>query len=88
MATKWDLLQDDLVAALDAVHRAQREIEYLENTPCLDSEGQPIKCVVCGTAFQTEADFAKHFVVPDSQYRNLGTCPHAGEDRTLWVLDK
>jgi hypothetical protein len=41
----------------------------LEETPC------NLKCAGCEINLQTEADFAKHFVVLDSRYLNLGECP-------------
>lgn len=31
-------------------------------------------CSQCGEMLETEADFAKHYTVPDVQYFNLGTC--------------
>jgi hypothetical protein len=34
----------------------------------------------CGASFETEADFAKHFIVPDERLLNLGWCPV--QDRT------
>jgi hypothetical protein len=88
MVTKWDLLQAELAAAQDKVREVRAVVDYLENTPCTNLEGEPVRCTVCETAFQTEADFAKHFIVDDPQHPNLGNCPRAGEDRTLWVLDK
>lgn len=32
-------------------------------------------CTSCGLVLETEADFARHFIVPDLRYFNLGTCP-------------
>lgn len=32
-------------------------------------------CSYCGIILMTEADFAKHFVLPDARYLNLGYCP-------------
>lgn len=32
-------------------------------------------CPACGELLGTEEDFAKHYVVPDVQYYNLGYCP-------------
>lgn len=31
-------------------------------------------CSGCGEHLETEADFAKHFVVSDWRYRNIGAC--------------
>lgn len=35
----------------------------------------PGKCE-CGHPLPTEAEFAKHFVVPDLRFLNLGNCPN------------
>lgn len=32
-------------------------------------------CSACGQVLATEGDFARHFIVPDARYRNLGWCP-------------
>ena len=32
-------------------------------------------CTGCGEMLATEADFAKHFFVPDPIYKNNGWCP-------------
>jgi hypothetical protein len=32
-------------------------------------------CSQCGEKLATEADFAKHFIIPDLRYFNLGYCP-------------
>jgi len=45
------------------------ERRALENTPF---EGE---CYYCQTPLKTEAEFAQHFIVPNTQYRNLGWCP-------------
>lgn len=33
-------------------------------------------CSGCGVMLATEADFAKHFIIKDSLYLNLGECPN------------
>lgn len=68
--TKWDVLvsrRDELAAQLEA---ANRELRGLEITRC------GLTCSGCGTYLETEADFAKHFVIPDIRYLNLGNCPN------------
>ncbi|MFF8629710.1 hypothetical protein [Streptomyces werraensis] len=45
------------------------ERAYLERTPFKHT------CSGCGEMLSTEADFAKHFFVPDSKYPNSGWCP-------------
>jgi len=37
--------------------------------------GEPMKFVRCREVLRTEGDFARHFVVPDERYLNLGNCP-------------
>ena len=66
--TKWDVLvsrRDELQRQLD---EANSYLQGLENTSC------NLSCR-CGAYFATEADFAKHFIVPDTRYLNLGWCP-------------
>ena len=39
-----------------------------------------MKCSGCGEKIVTEADFAKHFIIPDVRYFNLGNCPNKEKD--------
>lgn len=67
-STKWSILvtrRDELQRQLDA---ANAYLEGMEKTPC------NLTCV-CGTYLATEADFAKHYTIPDERYLNLGDCP-------------
>jgi hypothetical protein len=43
-------------------------------------------CSGCETPLATEGDFARHFIVPDSRYLNVGYCPEKGPIREdgLW----
>jgi hypothetical protein len=43
-------------------------------------ERTPLKvpCSGCGLLLATEADFARHFILYDRTYRNLGYCPVKG----------
>jgi hypothetical protein len=59
---KWDFL-------------TEWEMEELADTPFLNSEREPGSCSCCGTPLPTEADFAKHFVLNDLRFLNLGECP-------------
>jgi hypothetical protein len=45
------------------------QMQALANTPW----GPP--CIICGQPLPTEADFAKHFVLTDIRFLNLGNCP-------------
>lgn len=64
MVTKWDLITD-----------ADRDA--LDRTPFTDSAGNPGACAGCGEALPTEGAFARHFVLTDRRYLNLGWCPDA-----------
>lgn len=56
--TKWDLLSEE-------------EKESYKNTPF----GNGIRaCSRCQTPLPTEADFAKHYIIDDLRYINLGHC--------------
>ena len=77
MQTKMSILQKQLGDLHDAAVEAQRayadavaHIEGLEATFC------GLRCSGCDTLLKTEADFARHFEIPDSRYLNLGECPN------------
>jgi hypothetical protein len=77
MRTKWDVLvgrRDLLVVALEA---ANGQLEWMERT----TFGRP--CAGCGTILATEADFAKHFLIPDERFLNTGTCPRKDRETDL-----
>jgi hypothetical protein len=78
---------DENVLSLEKRFAIQRELGY-HNTTKWDliteayhgklvetSFGHP--CSGCGEMLHTEADFARHFIVPDVRYVNLGFCPKA-----------
>lgn len=69
MRTKADVLLEREREMREALTSAQREIEGLQNTEF----GRA--CSGCGEILETEWDFAKHFVIPDERYLNLGDCP-------------
>jgi len=48
-------------------------------------DDDPTPCNACGIPLATEADFARHFVVADPRYLNLGDCPIAVAARALAV---
>jgi hypothetical protein len=83
MRTKWDILQERKRAAEATAVLLQKEIEGLGSTPCVltgpDGAKEYISCSRCGTEFETEADFAKHYLIPDERYLNLGECPNKEE---------
>ena len=55
------------------------ELEALDRTRC------ELTCDHCGTFLPTEGDFARHFVIPDARYLNLGNCPHNEDSPDLTV---
>lgn len=59
--TKWELIDEE-------------EQEWMLRTSfTANGTGQ---CSECREELATEADFAKHFTVPDVQFLNLGYCPN------------
>lgn len=56
------------------------ERESLERTPC------NLVCGVCGAEHKTEADFAKHYIVPNPQHKNLGYCPQNPKGSLGWWI--
>jgi hypothetical protein len=73
--TKWTWLQKRLAGAQAQVDALAGQIQGLENTE-LNSDGSSTTCLTCGVNMHTEADFAKHYIVPDPRYLNIGYCPH------------
>lgn len=73
MRTKWEILQARAEEMRVNLENAEKYLKGLERTPC------GLKCAGCQTVLKTEADFAKHFVIPDERYLNLGDCPVARE---------
>lgn len=69
--TKWDFM-------------SPAQMQSLANTPFVQSDWDPEtgetsyrpgRCSGCGHPLPNEAEFAKHFVVDDIRYLNLGHCP-------------
>lgn len=58
--TKWDLISNKERVALTEQY--------------LNADRKPVPCSGCGENLFTEADFAKHFEVPDPRYKNVGHC--------------
>ncbi len=54
------------------------QLTLLDRTDC------GLRCSACDLLLETEGDFARHFVIPDARYLNLGQCPTAPRfDRTI-----
>ena len=69
MATKWDVLTARLAEAEAKASQLRRELAGLDATDC------GLRCSGCGEVLATEGDFARHFVVADVRFLNLGECP-------------
>ncbi len=81
----WKRQQVHPVTKWDLISDRQRD--FFEQTLL----GRVIDCKSCGHSLATEADFAKHFVVTNIDYTNLGTCwtrvcPEYAGTRPEWVL--
>jgi hypothetical protein len=68
--TKWEILQQRREEAWQKVVSLDNEIAGLLKQSC------GLVCGKCGAYHETEADFAKHYVIPDTRYLNLGWCPN------------
>lgn len=49
----------------------------------LDKQAFGGTCSGCGTRLETEGDFARHFLIRDATYLNLGECPHTPKGEAL-----
>lgn len=49
-------------------------VNLLRDVITMSEPETALKCVICGTTLDTEADFAIHFYVPNKNYKNLGYC--------------
>lgn len=49
----------------------------------LDATPWGLTCSGCDTLLVTEGDFARHFVLPDATFLNLGECPNTERGRGL-----
>lgn len=68
--TKWEILTAQLETARAEVERLESYMRGLENTP------DTVKCTGCDEQFTVNADFARHFLIPNEQYLNTGYCPN------------
>lgn len=74
--TKWSYMvkrHEDLEMQ---IHDLQVKLEAsARNMAYLNKTALNVPCSYCGTILATEGDFARHFVIRDTQYLNLGHCP-------------
>jgi hypothetical protein len=78
MRTKWEILTARLVRAEREVAELRDAMAGLERTPC------GLKCSGCATPLTTEADFARHFLIPEERLLNVGVCPHVTGRDSRW----
>lgn len=53
------------------------ELYQLDQTPC------ELPCTACGEMLESEGDFARHFVIRETLYLNLGECPETDKGRAI-----
>lgn len=74
MRSKWNILEERRVAALQKADALARELDGLNSTPC------GLRCGGCDELLVTEGDFARHFFVKKfdemNNFLNLGYCPN------------
>jgi hypothetical protein len=68
MRTKWEILEARIAAAKKELEQLEAQKNWLM-TVRFDAE-----CTHCGQELETEADFAKHFLIPDERLINTGHC--------------
>lgn len=56
---------------------SEDQVAALDKTPC------GLSCSGCQTLLVTEGDFARHFVLADATYLNLGECPNTEKGRRV-----
>ena len=76
MRSKWEILTarvEDLERQAQSMRAVMRG---MDETPCVKgADDEHIHCGTCGVRFESEGDFARHYVVPDERFLNLGNCP-------------
>jgi hypothetical protein len=68
--SKWDVLLERYQKASEEYLKLTRELNRLETQEC------GLTCSGCGALLETEADFVRHYLVPDERFLNLGYCPN------------
>ncbi|QOI67635.1 hypothetical protein SEA_BEUFFERT_268 [Streptomyces phage Beuffert] len=67
--TKWEILEARAEKLRKELSELESYMRGMENTP------DNAKCTGCGEQFVTNADFARHFKIPNETYLNTGYCP-------------
>lgn len=73
--TKWSILQARLARLEADAKKIREELETVEKT----SFGSI--CTGCGVLLNAEADFWRHFTIPDSRFLNIDYCPNPQGNR-------
>lgn len=67
--TKWQVLVAKREALQTQIDELDRRMNSLAGQSCM------LRCNKCDKLHETEADFARHYLIPDERYLNLGYCP-------------
>jgi hypothetical protein len=68
--TKWEILEARAEKMREELAELESYMRGMENTP------DNAKCTGCGEQFRVNADFARHFKIPNEQLLNTGYCPN------------
>ncbi len=79
--TKADLIAGFILDGLDNTPFGHETDEC----PCNETIFQHGHCSGCGEVLHTEGDFARHYLIPDATYKNLGNCPKS--DKTGMTIN-
>lgn len=69
--SKWTILSERAASLRAQAEAIEAELAGLDRTPF----GH--ECAKCGETLASEGDFARHFLVNDPRWLNLGRCPRA-----------
>lgn len=74
--TKWDILVDRAESFEAQAKEIRNMLEGFELTKLNGrGDGEPLRCSGCEVILETEAEFARHYEVPNEQFLNIGYCP-------------
>lgn len=68
--TKWEILSAEIAEKRAELEKLESYMRGMENTP------DNAKCSGCDEQFRTNADFARHFKIPNERLLNTGYCPN------------
>lgn len=79
--SKWEILIDRLAQLDQQAADLRAELEWMLTTPIKVHDEPGIFCSGCRYHLDTEGDFAKHYLVDDERFLNLGRCPTTHGER-------